>query len=89
MVCTGMFQHPFVPALDGLEEFRGRVLHTHGYRRSEEFDGQRVLVIGIGNSGSDAASEIGCFASKVSGFCGITSTPSLYISREEPTKLLW
>lgn len=46
---------PFVPAIEGLETFTGRAIHSSQYRSTEEFKGKRVLVVGAGNSGVDVA----------------------------------
>ena len=41
-----------------IESFTGHYLHAHHYRVPEPFTGQRVLVIGPGNSGVDVAADI-------------------------------
>ncbi len=38
--------------------FTGRYLHSHAYKQNQAFTGERVLVIGGGNSGCDCAVEI-------------------------------
>lgn len=45
-------------------EFNGTILHAHDYRVPDPFVGQRVLVVGIGNSGVDLACEMGRHAAK-------------------------
>ncbi len=65
MVCNGHYSRPRVPTLPGMEEFPGRMLHSHNYRHPEEFVGQRVAIVGSGASGVDLAREIGGVASKV------------------------
>lgn len=40
------------------EKFAGRYLHSHDYREPEPFRGQRVLVVGVGNSGLDVAADV-------------------------------
>jgi dimethylaniline monooxygenase (N-oxide forming) len=40
-------------------EFKGTVVHSRDYRTPEPFRGQRVLVVGIGNTGVDLACEMG------------------------------
>jgi cation diffusion facilitator CzcD-associated flavoprotein CzcO len=40
------------------ENFSGRYLHSHDYKHNRDFTGERVLVIGSGNSGCDCAVEI-------------------------------
>jgi hypothetical protein len=43
------------PAFPGAGTFTGEQLHSHHYRTPEPFTGQRVLVLGIGNSACDVA----------------------------------
>nr|WP_271213903.1 FAD-dependent oxidoreductase [Rhodococcus wratislaviensis] len=43
-------------------EFTGRYLHSNSYREPAPFAGQRVLVVGAGNSGLDIASDLVPFA---------------------------
>ena len=47
---TGTWGAPFVPYYPGMNEFRGRHLHTSEYRDAEEFRGQNVVVVGGGTS---------------------------------------
>lgn len=47
---TGTWDRPFWPRYPGQESFRGRQLHTAGYRGPGEFRGQRVVVVGGGVS---------------------------------------
>lgn len=65
MVCTGHHVYPYVPKLEGINRFRGKVVHTHSYKVPNEFEGKRVLVIGNGNSGSDVAIELSSVAEQV------------------------
>lgn len=53
LIATGTLQHPHQPPLPG--QFAGRVMHSGEYKRPEVFAGQRVLVVGCGNSGADIA----------------------------------
>ncbi len=55
---TGTWTRPFLPAVPGREEFRGRRLHTVRYRGAGEFAGQRVIVVGGGNSGAQIAADL-------------------------------
>ncbi|KAF4799785.1 hypothetical protein TURU_050468 [Turdus rufiventris] len=52
-----------VPA--GIEKFKGRYLHSRDYKDAQAFTDKRVVVIGIGNSGSDLAVEISQTAQQV------------------------
>ncbi|GAA3731242.1 putative flavoprotein involved in K+ transport [Spinactinospora alkalitolerans] len=55
---TGTWRAPVVPHLPGRAEFTGRQLHTASYRRPEEFAGQRVVVVGGGNSAAQILAEV-------------------------------
>lgn len=55
IVANGHNWHPKVPEYPGQRDFRGEVLHTAGFKRPEQLDGRRVVVVGAGNSGCDVA----------------------------------
>ena len=55
---TGTWRTPFWPHYPGQETFRGRQLHTAGYRGPDEFAGQRVVVVGGGTSAVQLLAEI-------------------------------
>lgn len=73
---TGTWERPFVPHVPGIEEFRGRQLHTHDYTGPDEFAGKRVLVVGAGISAVQLLIEISRNAPGVQTF---------WSSRTEPT----
>ena len=53
--------NPRAPAIAGADAFTragGQLLHSAGYRRPNDFIGKRVLVVGVGNSGGEIASEL-------------------------------
>ncbi|MFD6227306.1 flavin-containing monooxygenase [Streptomyces sp. NPDC060232] len=58
VAATGSFGRPLRPALPGLESFTGRVLHAADYRDPAPFAGQRVVVVGAGNSAVQIAAEL-------------------------------
>ncbi|KAK7500227.1 hypothetical protein BaRGS_00008450 [Batillaria attramentaria] len=58
MVCSGHHAQKIVPPFPGLQDFQGQVIHTHEFRPSEDLEGKRILVVGLGNSGGDAAVEL-------------------------------
>ena len=58
VVATGIMSSPIVPDFTGAASFTGRVLHSTDYRRPDEFLDKRVVVIGIGNSAAEIASEL-------------------------------
>ncbi|MGW6270734.1 ArsO family NAD(P)H-dependent flavin-containing monooxygenase [Streptomyces sp. NPDC055060] len=55
---TGTWWRPFLPAVAGRGMFAGRQLHTVGYRSPADFAGQRVVVVGGGNSGAQIAADL-------------------------------
>ncbi len=59
IVASGIVSNPRIPRLPRLEEFRGEVRHSITYRRPDEVRDKRVLVVGVGNSAGEIASELG------------------------------
>lgn len=57
IVCTGTNWHPRQVTLAGQESFAGTIRHSVEYRDPAEFVGQRVLIVGAGNSGVDIACD--------------------------------
>ncbi|MGW0117185.1 ArsO family NAD(P)H-dependent flavin-containing monooxygenase [Streptomyces sp. NPDC003327] len=55
---TGTWSRPFVPAVPGRTEFRGAQLHTVEYASPRDFAGQKVIVVGGGNSGAQIAADL-------------------------------
>jgi cation diffusion facilitator CzcD-associated flavoprotein CzcO len=53
IVANGHLWDPLVPDYPG--EFTGRALHSGRYRDADDLEGERVLVVGAGNSGCDLA----------------------------------
>lgn len=58
VVATGIVSNPRAPYIAGQEGFTGRVTHAAEYRRPDPHSGRRVLVVGVGNSGAEIASEL-------------------------------
>ncbi|MEU5639697.1 flavin-containing monooxygenase [Streptomyces milbemycinicus] len=58
VAASGGFGRPNRPALPGLESFTGTVLHVAQYRDPKPFAGQRVVVVGAGNSAVQVAAEL-------------------------------
>ena len=75
---TGTWTNPYVPYVPGIAGFRGRQLHTVDYRRAEDFDGQKVLVVGGGLSAVQFLLELEGHASTV----WATRRPPNFTSRE-------
>ncbi|MFE9642824.1 flavin-containing monooxygenase [Streptomyces sp. NPDC006365] len=62
VAASGTFGRPHRPELPDLEQFTGTVLHAADYRHSERFAGQRVVVVGAGNSAVQIAAELATVA---------------------------
>ncbi|KAM6217264.1 flavin-containing monooxygenase 3 [Rhynchocyon petersi] len=67
MICSGHHVYPNLPkeSLAGLKHFKGKCFHSRDYKGPEIFKGKRVLVIGLGNSGCDIATELSHTAQQV------------------------
>ncbi len=48
---------PKLPQYDGLDEYRGKVVHASQYKDSTQLKNKKVLVVGAGNTGCDIAVE--------------------------------
>lgn len=56
IVANGHLWSPRVARFPG--QFAGAQIHSHDYRTAAPFEGKRVLVVGIGNSGVDIAVDV-------------------------------
>ncbi|MFC4783880.1 ArsO family NAD(P)H-dependent flavin-containing monooxygenase [Nocardioides sp. MAHUQ-72] len=59
---TGTWEQPFWPVYPGMDVFAGRQLHVADYRRPEDLAGQRVVVVGGGNSAAQVLAEVSTVA---------------------------
>jgi thioredoxin reductase len=57
VVANGHNWSPRWPEIEGMETFRGQVLHAGAYSDAAQLRGRKVLVIGGGNTGCDIAVE--------------------------------
>ena len=55
---TGTWEQPFWPTYPGAGAFAGRQLHVAQYRTPADFAGQRVVVVGGGNSAAQVLAEV-------------------------------
>jgi indole-3-pyruvate monooxygenase len=58
VVATGLNRVANPERLPGQEQFRGTLLHAADYRNGDGFAGQRVLVVGAGNTGAEIALDL-------------------------------
>ncbi|MCY4781654.1 ArsO family NAD(P)H-dependent flavin-containing monooxygenase [Sphingobacterium sp. UT-1RO-CII-1] len=59
---TGNWSAPFIPPTKGRESFKGLQMHSAHYKTPDIFEGQKVLVVGAGNSGAQLLAEISTVA---------------------------
>jgi cation diffusion facilitator CzcD-associated flavoprotein CzcO len=62
---TGTWGKPFIPAISGKDKFKGKQVHSANYQRPEDFAGQKVLIVGEGNSGAQILAEVSKVAETV------------------------
>ena len=55
IVASGHFSVPNMPYIEGIENFSGRVMHSHDFRNATEFKEKRLLIIGSSYSAEDIA----------------------------------
>lgn len=55
VVGSGHYSFPYMPEVEGMDAFKGRVLHSHDFRNPAEFSGLRVLIVGSSSSAEDIA----------------------------------
>ncbi|NXI03795.1 FMO5 monooxygenase, partial [Pachycephala philippinensis] len=67
LVCSGHHTDAHLPlsSFPGLEKFKGWYLHSRDYKSPQLFLGKQVVVVGIGNSGTDIAVELSHAAKQV------------------------
>lgn len=58
VMATGIVSNPVVPTIPGRETFTGSVFHSCAYRRPADVAGDRVLLVGTGNSAGEIATEL-------------------------------
>ncbi len=58
VMATGIWSTPVRPQIAQQEQFAGTLIHSVDYRNPTPFRGQRVLVVGTGNSGAEIAVDL-------------------------------
>jgi len=58
IIATGAFTKPKPVHFKGMETFPGRILHSYDYKTGSDFKGQKVLVVGFGNSACEIAIDL-------------------------------
>lgn len=65
IVCNGHYSVPYTPKIPGLEDFQGTFIHSHHYRRPDDFKDKIVVMIGAGPSGRDIGIDVARLAKRV------------------------
>ena len=58
VVATGIMSSPVLPDFPGTSSYTGLMFHSSRYRRPDERLGRSILVVGIGNSAAEIATEL-------------------------------
>lgn len=58
IAASGAFNRPNMPAFDGQAHYTSQILHSSAYSNPAPFNGQRVLIVGAGNSAVQIAAEL-------------------------------
>lgn len=69
IVATGENAEDVVPAIEGMEEFGGSIVHSSEFKSGESYMGKKVLVVGCGNSGMEVCLDL----------CNHNATPFLVV----------
>lgn len=72
---TGTAKTPYIPTYPNQELFSGQQLHSVHYRSPQQFTGQKVLIVGGGNSGAQVLADVS------------TTAHTQWVTLEEPVFL--
>ncbi|PIL34644.1 hypothetical protein GSI_03423 [Ganoderma sinense ZZ0214-1] len=90
VLATGTLGRPHVPAVPGMEGFRGRVVHSARFGGGAACAGMRAVVVGAGNSAADICEDLA-----LGGAAGVTMvqrSPTCVVTRDffcAPLRAAW
>lgn len=58
VIATGTNRVPHEPSWPGQESFKGQIVHSRAYRNPTSIQGQKVMIIGMGNTGAEIALDL-------------------------------
>lgn len=58
VIATGVNRIPNIPSWPGMDSFEGEVLHSRFYKNASPYIDQKVLVVGMGNTGAELALDL-------------------------------
>lgn len=58
VLAMGANRVPVIPEWPGMDKFAGKVIHSRDYKNPSSIEGDRVLVVGMGNTGAEIALDL-------------------------------
>jgi len=58
VIATGVNRVPHYPSWEGMDTYKGQLIHSRNYKNPKPFEGHKVLVIGMGNTGAEVALDL-------------------------------
>ncbi|ETN40413.1 uncharacterized protein HMPREF1541_04690 [Cyphellophora europaea CBS 101466] len=58
LVTSGVQSHPVMPEIEGMEHFKSKIIHSIAFKEPKDYANQRVLLVGLSNTGGDIAAEL-------------------------------
>ncbi|EJC98982.1 dimethylaniline monooxygenase [Fomitiporia mediterranea MF3/22] len=58
VMAISVYGDPIIPSLPGVSSFKGTILHSSAFSGGEPFKGQRVVVLGAGNTSADVCQDL-------------------------------
>lgn len=58
VIASGFNRVPFSPTWPGQADFQGEITHSRTYKNTTPFEGKKVLIIGMGNTGAELALDL-------------------------------
>ncbi len=59
VIASGIFSDPSLPEIEGIDSFKGELLHSESYKKHDGFSGKTVAVVGSSFTGTEIAADIG------------------------------
>lgn len=82
---TGKWSYPFIPDYPGRELYKGKQIHSAYYQNPDQFRGQRVLIVGGGNSSAQILAEV----SKIAQTTWVTLEAPLFLPDDVDGRVLF
>jgi putative flavoprotein involved in K+ transport len=83
VLATSVSGFPNIPVIDGIDNFRGPVLHSSAFKAGREWQGRSVVVFGTGTSAHDICQELEASGARVT---MVQRSPTMVVN-VEPAQL--